>query len=288
MLDVMPIGLLFHTEQGILYANREACRLLKSAKQQLFGRHFMDFVREDEIDETISLFQTAFHGGGKTVERESVICDALAKERLVRIIAGTLPWKGTSIIQVIFQDITDQKRAENSLRALTITDELTGAYNRRHVFYEAGLYLDQTGGSAVKTSVAMVDIDHFKAVNDTHGHAVGDAVLKRLVQLAQQFVPTIHGVDSAIFARIGGEEFLMLLPGLDLKSAKTVGESFRREVERLKLNVDGCDQEISFTISMGIACFEPADGNLDGLLSRADKALYRAKSEGRNRVCVDT
>ncbi|WP_051332246.1 sensor domain-containing diguanylate cyclase [Cucumibacter marinus] len=286
MLDVMPIGLLFHTEQGILYANREACRLLAVTKSGLFGQHLMDFVRDGEVDKTSSEFRAAFLGEGETCEHESVIRGQDGKERLVKIIAGKLPWEGTPVIQVLFQDITDQKRAENSLRKLTITDELTGAYNRRHVFYEAELYIGDDGKNSVPLSVILTDIDHFKAINDNYGHAVGDIALREITRHAQHFVPTLSGADSALFARVGGEEFLILLPGFEIEAAERVAEQFRRGVGGLEIPLPCSDTPLGFTVSSGVAEYRTNDRNLDGLLSRADKALYAAKSEGRNRVAI--
>lgn len=282
MLDAMPIGLLFHTEQGILFANQEACRLLKVDKQALSGQHFLDYIRDTEIDVTSSLLKNAFQTGDSSIGAESVIRCSDGAERLTKVIAGRLPWEGTPVIQILFQDITDQKRTEQSLRKLSITDELTGAYNRRHVFYEAALYISQS--TPPPMSAILIDIDHFKAVNDTHGHATGDLALKELARLAHDFVPKIPGCDSAIFGRIGGEEFLILLPGLNVEAAMREAEAFREAVGRLAIPSDS-GKLIPLTISAGVAEYRSSDQTFDSLLSRADEALYRAKSGGRNKVC---
>lgn len=287
MLDVMPIGLLFHSEQGILYSNREACTMLGSGKHQLFGQHFLDFVREDEVEKTSNLFREAFLSGGETVTEETIVyCDD-NEERLVKLIAGKLPWEGNSVIQLLFQDITDQKHAEDSLRKLTITDELTGAYNRRHIFYEAGLYIDEKGRADLPVSVILVDVDHFKQINDTYGHAAGDEALKQLTQMSLKFMPKIHGSDSSIFARIGGEEFLMLLPGCDGTSAQAIAERFRNEVLKIAVSCTDHMAPLTMTVSLGVAELCESDKSFDALLSRADKALYLAKQTGRNKACFD-
>lgn len=283
MLDAMPIGLLFHTEQGILFSNREACKLLKADKSALFGQHFLDYVRQTELDLTSSLLGKAFRTQDPCLETESVVHCSDGTDRLVKIIAGRLPWKGTPVIQILFQDITDQKRAEQSLRRLSITDELTGAYNRRHVLYEASSYLSQANPPPL--SVIMIDIDHFKAINDTYGHVTGDVALQDLTRLAHRYIPKIAGSNSAIFGRIGGEEFLVLLPGLDLRRAAKEADLFRAAAGRLKIASDS-GELISFTISAGVAEYRKGDHSFDRLLSRADEALYRAKGDGRNRVCV--
>lgn len=282
MLDAMPIGLLFHTQQGILYANDQACQLLHAQKSELVGRHFLDFIRETEFSDVNDLLQRAFEAGQKALEIESVISSKDRSDRLVKITTSRLPWDGTPVIQILFQDITAQKRAEQSLRKLSITDELTGAYNRRHVFYEAESYLQQEVAPPV--TIAMLDVDHFKLVNDTYGHALGDAVLQEITELAHKFVPTIKNCESAMFARIGGEEFLFLLPGLQVSDGMAIADKFRRSLMRLHIpNENG--ELVQVAASFGVAEYRESDKNLDMLLSRADTALYQAKENGRNQVC---
>ncbi|MCZ4273934.1 sensor domain-containing diguanylate cyclase [Maritalea porphyrae] len=282
MLDAMPIGLLFHTQQGILYANDQACQLLRAQKSELVGRHFLDYIREAEFLEANSLLQSAFEAGQKAVETESVIACGSGPDKLIKITASRLPWEGTPVIQVLFQDITAQKRAEQSLRKLSITDELTGAFNRRHVFYEAESYLQQEKRPPV--TIAMLDVDHFKSVNDTYGHALGDMVLKEITRLAHGFVPTISNCKSAMFARIGGEEFLFLLPGVTKENGFAIVDEFRRTMMRLRIPSDD-GRLVSITASFGVAEYREEDKSIDKLLSRADAALYEAKANGRNQVC---
>lgn len=285
MLDAMPIGLLFHTQQGILYANDQACQLLGAKKSELVGKHFLDYVRQAEFLEANTLLQSAFDAEQKAVEAESVIASNGGADKLIKITASRLPWEGTPVIQVLFQDITAQKKAEQSLRKLSITDELTGAFNRRHVFYEAESYLQQENVPPV--TIAMLDVDHFKSVNDTYGHALGDTVLKEITDLAHAFVPTISHCKSAMFARIGGEEFLFLLPGLKSDEGFAIADEFRRSLMRLRFpSEDG--RLVSITGSFGVAEYRSGDKTIDKLLSRADAALYQAKENGRNQVCHAT
>jgi diguanylate cyclase len=284
MLDVLPVGLLIHTEQGILFANREACSLLRRAKATLTGQHLLDFVNAEDAPGIAENFRAAFASDGQTLASECVLRRDDGSQRLASVILGRLPWPGNPVVQVLFQDITDQKRAEASLRQLTITDELTGAYNRRHATYEAELYIDQFASTQIPLSVVMIDIDHFKRINDAHGHIVGDLALIGLTKLANEILPTLRDTDSSIFARIGGEEFVMLLPGVVLERAAKIAEGFRLSVAALKVaTVAG---PISFTASMGVASYTPQDENFTRLLARADAALYEAKGAGRNRVVV--
>ena len=285
MLDVMPIGLLIHTEQGILFANQAACTLLRSDRQTLVGQHLLDFIRPAEFDEAASQFRSSFVAPNQVSRVEAVIGREGAPQRLVRMITGRLPWQGNPVVQVLLEDITDQRHAENSLRQQAITDELTGAYNRRHAFYEGGLHVEARRAHGTQFSVAIADIDHFKRINDRLGHQVGDRALQGLTALANAFCPLIHGTDSAIFARLGGEEFVILLPGMDLGSAADAAEDFRHSVEQMTIALHKAD-ELRFTVSIGVATLADSDRDFAALLARADEALYRAKAAGRNRVAT--
>lgn len=148
MLDLMPIGLLIHTEQGIVFANRQASAFLQSSSTQLRGHHLLDYAAIADVDAVANAFQLTFADADATSELDCAIDRPDGTSRLMKVITSALPWPGNPVIQVLMQDITDQKKAEVSLRQMTITDELTGAYNRRHALYEAGLYLESaaTGG----------------------------------------------------------------------------------------------------------------------------------------------
>jgi diguanylate cyclase (GGDEF)-like protein/PAS domain S-box-containing protein len=284
MLDIMPIGLLIHTEQGILFANQASCALLRTDRQALVWQHLLDFIRSSETDAIAAQFRASFQGGDEPLRGEAVVGRSDGPQRLVRLITGKLPWEGNAVIQVLLEDITDQRRAENSLRQQSITDELTGAYNRRHAFYEAALHVEASRMRGVPFSVAMFDIDRFKSINDTRGHAVGDIALKGLTALANERVPLIEGTDSAMFARLGGEEFVILLPGLAVDRAVAVAEDFRIAIETMV--IDAPDGPLKFTVSAGVSTLADADRDFGTMLARADEALYEAKGAGRNQVMV--
>lgn len=278
----MPIGLLVHTEQGIVFANRQASAFLQSSSTQLRGHHLLDYAAIADVDAVANAFRLTFADPDATSELDCAINRPDGTSRLMKVITSALPWPGHPVIQVLMQDITDQKKAEVSLRQMTITDELTGAYNRRHALYEASLYLESAAAGGVPISVAMIDIDHFKRVNDTYGHDAGDLVLKALTRLAHEFLATNTMLDSPIFARFGGEEFLFLLPGASAQTCFSLSDSFRLAVEALNIALPGAS--LSITVSTGTATYHKGDLGIDALLKRADTALYVAKAEGRN--CV--
>lgn len=283
MLDIMPIGLLIHTEQGIVYGNLQACSLLQTGPAEVRGHHLLDYIAIADADAVADALRTTFSDPEATTDVECAVQRPDGTSRLAKLIACSLPWRGNPVIQVLAQDITDQKKAEVSLRQMTITDELTGAYNRRHALYEAELYLEAATLRGMPLSAVMIDIDHFKLVNDTHGHDGGDQVLKALARLAQEFLATNTVLDSPLFARFGGEEFLILLPGAAGQTAFDVAEALRRAVERQAFELP--TKRLHISISAGTATYRAGDVGIEAMLKRADTALYVAKAEGRNRVC---
>ncbi len=171
-----------------------------------------------------------------------------------------------------FRDITQQYRVEEELRDLSLHDPLTGLLNRRAVDSILEKEILRARRSKQPLCVAMVDIDHFKAVNDTHGHPVGDEVLRRL---ADELDGRLRATDHT--ARWGGEEFLVILPDTDLAGALVVLDEVRAYIDRKREDIP------SFTVSVGVAQLE-SDETLAELVNQADRKLYEAKAEGRN--CV--
>ncbi len=184
---------------------------------------------------------------------------------------------------VIIRDATRRRRREEALEAAAYTDALTGVANRRHFDEVAGRELDRATRLRDAVSLVVVDADHFKQVNDVHGHAAGDAVLAALARVLRQ---SAREVD--LVARIGGEEFALLLPSTDLGGARATAERVRLAVEQLTVRHEGALLRV--TVSAGVAERGPeVAGQGEGvarLLARADAALYEAKARGRNRVVV--
>jgi diguanylate cyclase (GGDEF)-like protein len=175
-------------------------------------------------------------------------------------------------------DITELKEREFALQRLATTDPLTGAMNRRR-FLEAGeSELRRAERYDAPISVALMDIDFFKRINDTHGHAAGDKVLRRLVE---ELNATLREHD--LICRYGGEEFAVLFPETDEAAAEVAAERLRLAVEGLVVRTE--TGEVRPTVSIGGTQADPHGDSLESALSRADVALYEAKNGGRNRVC---
>jgi diguanylate cyclase (GGDEF)-like protein len=160
-------------------------------------------------------------------------------------------------------------------------DALTNLNNRRQFETRLGQEISITKRQNNPLCAMMIDIDFFKSVNDTHGHAAGDEVLRKVASIIKE-----HLRESDIPARYGGEEFAILLPFTHIEEAKIVGERLRKAVEEtpITINQETIDEkQINVTISMGIAEFNKTETG-EALFERADKALYEAKANGRNQV----
>jgi diguanylate cyclase (GGDEF)-like protein len=155
------------------------------------------------------------------------------------------------------------------------TDFLTGARNRRSFFKEVNAYMEDNEDSANQFAVAMIDIDHFKKVNDTYGHDAGDVAIKELARIIKE---NIKGSD--VVARFGGEEFCIFLKNIDKSSAVELFVRLRLKIANNLIVID--DKKIQYTVSMGVT-FSCDDG-VDEMINQADMALYNAKNAGRNRV----
>jgi diguanylate cyclase (GGDEF)-like protein/PAS domain S-box-containing protein len=174
-------------------------------------------------------------------------------------------------------DITERKRLEQQLEIAAATDFLTGIHNLRTFYELAGQEFKHFIRSGGDLSLIVIDIDYFKEINDNYGHAVGDEALR-------QFVRAVQGNlrDQDIFARAGGDEFRIMLPGTRTEGASLVAERIRQAVGQLSL--DSPNGSVGLTISAGICSCLPGDETLDEVTKRADAALYVAKAAGRNNV----
>jgi len=178
---------------------------------------------------------------------------------------------------MVLRDISDKRDAIETRRKSAFCDHLTGVANRRAFFEAAELELQRNRRTPRPTALILIDADHFKRINDHHGHPGGDAVLR---QLGLVLTATFRQVD--VVARVGGEEFAVLLPSSTLDGAAAVAERLRQVVQTQVVAFEG--EQIAFTVSAGVAASDGGDLDLDMLMKRADQALYAAKSGGRNRI----
>lgn len=165
---------------------------------------------------------------------------------------------------------------------MAITDALTGLFNRRYMETHLATLVEQAAARGKPIAVLIVDIDFFKAVNDTHGHDAGDDVLR---EFALRIRKSIRNIDLA--CRYGGEEFVIVMPETDMAVATMVAERLRRRIASEPFAIQGGARNLDVTISIGIAALDGPADTAAAILKRADTALYRAKRDGRNRVVPD-
>ncbi len=197
----------------------------------------------------------------------------------VGITARFVTWKGELVHIAAIRDITEQHQIEQELVQLAITDALTSLPNRRHFLSQAEQIFARSAQPPYSLALMMLDLDHFKNVNDEYGHAAGDRVL---CEVARVLGENLRSND--LLARMGGEEFAILLPRTRNPEAKQIGDRLCQIMERTPFHVNGHD--LHMTVSIGLAVLDETISDLDELFSRADKALYAAKQAGRNR-CVE-
>ncbi len=184
--------------------------------------------------------------------------------------------KLSDALEKAFRLTRQMERAHNISTRAAQTDELTGLMNRRAFFEHAQLLYAQCRHNQQPLCALMLDMDHFKAINDTYGHQAGDQVLRQ-----------IGGVISAsfrqadVYGRLGGEEFAVLLPNTSLETARAIAEQLVKAISGL-----AAEPVHGLTASLGVASTHAVDQDLHGLMNTADKALYRAKAQGRNQVAV--
>jgi len=164
------------------------------------------------------------------------------------------------------------------IQELSVTDSLTGLYNRRKFFEEIEKEVERARRYGSRLSLIMLDIDHFKQINDKYGHQVGDTVLRKLAEVLKT-----NTRKTDLVARYGGEEFIIMLTETPIEGAEGVADRIKTALEKVK--VSSLDGEVQFTASFGLSCYMLGD-NVNSLISRSDQALYAAKNNGRNRIEV--
>ena len=284
MLDNMDPGISLFDENGRLAAFNERWISLFSLPSALIHEgaelhailecmagmgEFGEGDRDDDVAKRTQLFT------GATTFR---IDHERPNGAVIEIRGGPMPGGG---FIASYNDITDRKRMERELRRLATTDPLTGANNRRRFTEISERELARCKRYRHPLCVMILDADKFKAVNDTYGHDVGDKVLVALSDVCQRELR-----DADVFGRFGGEEFTLTLPETSLQTALEAADRLRIALAETPVAIDG-ERTISFTVSIGAASLNSPDETLDDLIARADRALYRAKEEGRNRVVAE-
>ena len=249
---------------------------------ELVGKaHFRDLLTPDSLPVFVEHFPALLASGQiqdcrvDMLRRDGSILPVSITANVIRDDAGNFASTRATVI-----DITEQRRLQQELEQQAQTDVLTGLCNRRHFYALGKRELARSDRSGAPLSLLMLDIDHFKSINDQHGHEMGD---QALVAMARASSAELR--ENDLLARLGGEEFAVLLPDTDIATARHVAERLREAVAQLSLtSPEGA--EVTFTVSIGISRREDGPDGLDAMLKRADLALYRAKASGRNQAVV--
>lgn len=175
-------------------------------------------------------------------------------------------------------DITERKLLEEEFKRQAHVDYLTGVCNRRYFMECAENELQRSMRYGSALSLLMLDIDHFKVINDRYGHKIGDLVLQRMCNISNS---TLRSVD--VLGRMGGEEFAVLMPETGYTLSVEVANRLLLAIADTKVQIGG-DQDVRFTVSIGVSWLLPPGDNVEALINRADAAMYEAKRTGRNRV----
>jgi diguanylate cyclase (GGDEF)-like protein len=242
-------------------------------------RAFKAMVHPEDLESVEASMRRAEQTGSHDVVHRIIRPDG--EVRWVHELADYVPEGDEQILIGTVRDITEQKKLELRLRQLSRTDELTGLFNRRYFMQRLVQELARYRRYGRPTSVVLFDFDHFKRINDTHGHPAGDQVLVKVSKLLQERLRM-----NDIPARLGGEEFALLLPETGLEEAIEAAE----KVRRLVMEQEFTSEEkhcFKVTITCGVSAFQSVEETVEAILHRADENLYQGKRAGRNRVISD-
>lgn len=278
-LSPFPIIISRVGDDRIILANNNAIKLFGINPREIERYRLKDFFADSDNRQLLT----------ERLESEKEVQDF---EVLVKTPLSETPFWLLASVNIIdynydvalysaFQDITSRKNREALLKNQAIRDPLTALYNRRYFEEEVGKKILEIKAKKEPYTVLMLDADHFKKVNDTYGHKVGDKVLIELAATAERALR-----DNDIVARYGGEEFVVFLPGIHAEQGKIVADRLRESISKQVVYSDA-KEPVTFTVSVGVSSSDVSD-NVDTLIKTADEALYKAKQNGRNRVEIFT
>ena len=277
ILDNAPVAMTVtrRSDSVLIYANEAAARTINTQVADIIGRPAINFYRNAQDRQRLV---SKYRALGRLTGEEVCLLASDGGERWVLIsMVDVLYNDGVADLATVV-DITERKALEIELQRLATTDSLTGAANRRSFIDQATVEMARSKRHGFPLALVMMDIDHFKRINDTLGHAMGDAAIREVVLACTQLVR-----KQDLVGRLGGEEFALLLPQTELEPARLLVERLRETIAAIGLQKGG-EPVPGLTASFGVTVLRDEDESVDDLLARADEALYTAKNAGRNRV----
>ncbi|NPA58044.1 MAG: diguanylate cyclase [Aquificae bacterium] len=269
LLEMSPVGIFLQCGGRFMYANPTLASILQTNAGELIGASIFNYIHPEDRKKVRELVRNS-KGKLKLIVR---VLTAKGETKWAEIILDTINFKGKECNIGSCVDITEMKELEDNLRRLATIDQLTGIYNR----YSFEKFLEEEINRAerygTRFALIMFDVDNFKQINDTYGHQIGDRVLKELVKVVKSNIR-----KSDIFARWGGEEFMILAPIKREEDAYKIAEKIRKKIESYHFDPVG-----RITVSLGISFYRKGD-TIKSLVRRADAALYEAKKTGKNKT----
>ncbi|MDL4841143.1 sensor domain-containing diguanylate cyclase [Aquibacillus rhizosphaerae] len=251
-------------------------------REYLIGKNVSIFFVENDYKRNEASFSSCLAGETKRCETSVVHPDGRIFDVELMAVPVKVNNKVVSIIGM-FHDISDRKKLQEDLKTLANQDGLTGIANRRSFDQTLDEEWEQAIMKEHPLSVILIDIDHFKKYNDLYGHLKGDTCLKTIAKILHDTIT----VEGGLSARYGGEEFVVILPGIKRTDAVMIANRLRMNIEEFAFPHQGSSTSDCVTISAGVAGYIPKDEEAsDSLLELADKALYKAKANGGNQVCI--
>lgn len=263
------------TESRVLQASDNYQEMVGISGRDMVGKTMSDLFPA-EFAAKITAEDQAVVGNGKVLRLDEDLAGRNYSTIKFPIVQGD-----RTLLAGYTIDITERKRLEEQLHQQATTDELTGVTNRRRFIELAQAEMRRAIRLQRPLALALIDIDHFKQINDTHGHAAGDQALLMLAAVTQR---NIRAID--VFARFGGDEFAVLMPETNREQACEVMDRVCMVLAAQPVDFGGVP--FAITISSGVACLASGEESMDSLLKRADQALYAAKAAGRNRVMIES
>lgn len=281
VLDALPVPVFFKDRQGVYQGcNKAFTEIMGKRSDELLGMTVFDLSPHDLAQVYFDADEALMASGGEQRYEAQIQIpsgerrDVMFYKAVLRDAQGQV----TGLVGTLL-DITERKALETRLADLAQHDALTGLFNRRAILaYLDSLHKDRRHVH-LPVCLMMIDVDHFKAINDSHGHAVGDAVLRSVSSCLKAQLR-----DSDRVGRIGGEEFLVVLGSTDMQDAQLVAERLRHELSQL--DVASAAGPLRLTVSIGLAQSLTDEEDWAAVIGRADEGLYEAKRSGRNRVVV--
>lgn len=284
MFDAAAIGMALVSLEGqFIKVNQALCQMVGYNAEELLQMSFQNITHPDDLEIDLGYVKQLLNGDALTYQMEKRYFHKDGRIIWILLTGSVVHDAQNRIKYFIAQiiDITERRSLQRKLEEQAYQDYLTGLNNRRYFLEQGEMEFIRARRFNTPIAVLMLDIDYFKRVNDNYGHKAGDQVLVDLSEILSQTLRTID-----IVCRMGGEEFAILLPQTDVEDAGQIAERIRAIMEATPVKLDS-GELIHYTISVGFAMMDERDTLIESVLNRADKALYKAKNSGRNRVCQD-